>query len=255
MIEINLLPGAHKAKRSAAASVDFKAQFAALGARITDRWLVGAVGAWAVALLIVGLLFWRERSRRAELTELEAQAVADSARLSSVLAERIGAEARRDSALRQLNIIRAIDGDRFLWPHVMEEVSAALPPYTWLTQLAYTGAAVAPPAALPKDTTPSKPDTGAMAAARARRRKRLNTDVTPDTVRVAIIGSTVDIQALTRFMKDLEASPFLSRVDLKKSTVVVEQNREVTNFELEAMFERPDSTVVRRVPLRLSGGR
>ena len=32
-----------------------------------------------------------------------------------------------------------------------------------------------------------------------------------------LVGRTVDIQALTRFMKDLEASPFLTNVQLDKS--------------------------------------
>jgi len=252
MIEINLLPGSRKASRRSVASFDVRGAVAGLSGRFADRWLVGAIAAGVLAVLTIAGLWFQQSAKATRLAEAEAAAVADSARMSSVLAERIGAEARRDTTLRQLNIIRAIDEDRFLWPHVLEEVSRALPPYTWLTQLAYTGNAVQPPAALPKDTA-TAPDTSA--AARRRKRKRLPTEITRDTVRILISGSTVDIQALTRFMKQLEASPFLMGIDLKKSTVVAENNREVTNFELDAIYERPDSSVIRRVPLRLAGGR
>ena len=64
----------------------------------------------------------------------------DSTRYASVLQERERAEAKRDTVLRSLNLIRAIDDDRFIWPHVMDEVSRALPPYTWLVSLGFTGA-------------------------------------------------------------------------------------------------------------------
>ena len=34
-------------------------------------------------------------------------------------------------------IIKQIDNDRFVWPHIMDEISRSMPPYTWLTSLAY----------------------------------------------------------------------------------------------------------------------
>ena len=43
MIEINLLPGSRKAKRSRSASIDFRAMFGDLGNRIRDPWLITAV--------------------------------------------------------------------------------------------------------------------------------------------------------------------------------------------------------------------
>src|ERR687889_235706 len=67
------------------------------------------------------------------------KAVQDSTRYASVLREREKAEAKRDTVLRSLNMIRAIDDDRYIWPHVMDEVSSALPPYTWVVSLGYAG--------------------------------------------------------------------------------------------------------------------
>ena len=51
----------------------------------------------------------------------------------SVLAAKAKAEATRDSLYQQVAIIKSIDDSRYLWPHLLEEISNALPQYTWLT--------------------------------------------------------------------------------------------------------------------------
>jgi hypothetical protein len=66
-----------------------------------------------------------------------------------------------------------------------------------------------------------------------------------------LIGQTVDIQALTRFMKDLEASPFVQDIQLVKSVTVIVDQREVTEFQLDAAWETPDPSVIRTVPVAL----
>jgi hypothetical protein len=82
--------------------------------------------------------------------------------------------------------------------------------------------------------------------------KRLETDIPLDPITVRLTGRTVDIQALTRFMKDLAASPFLTNVQLEKSELALDQGKEVTQFQLTVGYRRPDSTTVTRVPLNLS---
>ncbi len=67
-----------------------------------------------------------------------------------------------------------------------------------------------------------------------------------------IVGNTVDIQALTRFMKALEASPFLQNVTLVRSDVVMQQGKEATEFRLDMQFEKPDPSVLRTVPFTVS---
>jgi hypothetical protein len=67
-----------------------------------------------------------------------------------------------------------------------------------------------------------------------------------------LIGNTVDIQALTRFMKSLEASPFLKDIQLVKTTVILVDGKEVTEFTLNGVYEQPDPALVRRVPITLS---
>ena len=64
----------------------------------------------------------------------------DSTRYAAVLREKKKAETQRDSVMHQLNIIKTIDNNRFVWPHVMDEISRAMPQYTWLTALEQTSA-------------------------------------------------------------------------------------------------------------------
>src|SRR4051812_33175678 len=145
MIGINLQPGtARKARRSSGGGslpkLDIAASIASLRERIRDPWMIAAVGVSVIAVAAVGTLYMTQSRRETDLGEAEQKAVQDSTRYASVLHEREVAEAKRDTVLRSLNLIRAIDDDRFIWPHVMDEVSRALPPYTWIVSLGFTGA-------------------------------------------------------------------------------------------------------------------
>jgi Tfp pilus assembly protein PilN len=145
-----------------------------------------------------------------------------------------------------VNIIRSLDDDRFVWPHVLDEVSRALPQYTWLTTLAFTGSPQGS-----SNVVIAPKDSGA-AKSKSKTPKRLETEIPRDVVSLRLVGRTVDIQALTRFMKDLAASPYLTNVQLEKSELALDQGKEVTQFQLTVGYRRPDTTIVHRVPLNLS---
>jgi Tfp pilus assembly protein PilN len=246
MIGINLHPGTgQKARRSSGGGLpklDIAASIASLRERIRDPWMIGAVGVTVVVVAAVGLLYTTQARREAALQEAEQKAVQDSTRYASVLRERERAEAKRDTVLRSLNLIRAIDDDRFIWPHVMDEVSRALPPYTWIVSLGFTGTGQAQQAV---STLPSAPAAGG-------KKHHVQTAIPRDTVRIRVVGNTVDIQALTRFMKQLESSPFLEDVQLAKSERASDNGKEVTQFQLDMLYSRPEAELVRRVPLALS---
>ena len=244
MIEVNLLPGAKRGKKGGgggAPSINFAAMGAAIAARVKDKFLAAAVISSIVSITIIALMFLTQRGKDTELKAAEAKAVEDSAKYAVVLQDRARLEARRDSALIQLNIIKAIDNERFIWPHVLDEVSRAMPQYTWLRNVNWAGTAqgLNPPAAFKMPP----PDTSRTA------RRRPLPQLPQDTVRVRVVGRTVDIQALTRFYRNLEDSPFLGAVQLVKSEVGLEGGKDVTQFTLDFMFTRPDSTLLRRSPL------
>lgn len=206
MIEINLLAGAKKPARGAA-RFDVATVFADLGSRVRDPWLIGAATSVVFAVAAVGILFTSQNARASEVGVDLDRAVRDSTRYAKVLAARHELSAERDSVHRQLQIIRTIDDNRYNWAHILDEVSRSLPAYTWLTTLEQTSKAPLPPGA---DTLSGRP--AATPAARAAKDKQDRKPVA-DTIEVhpdltfRLVGQTVDIQALTMFMRQLESSP------------------------------------------------
>lgn len=254
MLQINLLPGAKKSARGGS-SFDLAGAFGSIGQRIRDPWLVGAAAAVIVSFATVGVLFTSQNAQASEVTSKLETAVRDSTRYAKVLAARRKLTAERDSVHRQLQIIRTIDDNRYNWAHILDEVSRALPAFTWLTILEQTSKAPLPPGA---DTTKNNPAAAAAAAAAAAKPsakdgtkpvvKLDSINVHPD-IAFRIVGQTVDIQALTMFMRQLESSPFIQRVALTRSEIVVVDNKDVTQFELSAAYEVPPVGVVRTSPL------
>jgi len=249
MIEINLLPGSGKKKSGrsgggAAKKIDFGAFFAGITQKIRDPWLISAVGTVVASVVIVGGTYLYQEQRVSSLGSAETVALADSARYAAALKERAKADARRDTLLRRMNLIRAIDEDRFIWPHVLDEVSKALPPYTWLSSLAFMGT----PQGSVNVAAGAKPDAAADEKAK-KKSKKVDTEVPRDEVRIRMIGLTPDIQALTRFMRQLESSPFFADVQLNNSQLASDQGKDVTQFTLDVTYTRPDTSVIHRVPL------
>jgi Tfp pilus assembly protein PilN len=240
MIEINLLPGAARKNKGRGTGFSLKAISAGVASRVRDPYLIAAVASVLVAVGAVGVMHLTQGTTADTLEVRELTAVRDSTRYALVLGERRRAETRRDSVLRQLAVIRSIDNDRYVWSHILDEVSRSLPPYTWLKSIAQTSQQVAPTAA--------KPAAGTPAADTAKKDPERKTD--PLNFRVT--GHTVDIQALTRFMKLLETSPFLMNVQLARSEMVLLDGREVTEFQLDAAYERPDKSVITTSPVSLS---
>jgi Tfp pilus assembly protein PilN len=245
MIEINLLPGqTPKSRGRAGPGMDVGAAASLVVSKIKDPWLIGAVGSIAFAGLLVGGMFWYQRGVTADLDQKLQVALADSSRYTGVIKEKRRAEAERDSVVRQVELIKSFDNKRFVWPHIMDEISRALPPYTWLTSVTQTnmGAGAAAPAA---SANPPKPGD------KPNRLPEVDSSAVP-RVRLRIVGNTVDIQALTRFMKLLEASPFLENVQLDKSSIILIDGKEVTEFTLTAFYQTPDPSAIKTVPVSLS---
>lgn len=228
MIEINLLPGARKKKgASKSSSVDVKALFGGIGARFKDPWLGVAVLGVALGLLSAGAMWFLQGRTQADLEEQQRVAVQDSTRFADVLRQRQAAEAQRDSILRQIAVISAIDGDRFVWPHIMDEIARALPTYTWLRSVTQTSSTAA--------VTPE-----AVAAGEVPK------------LGIRLIAYTVDIQAVTIFMRQLEASPFLENVVLGVTEQAVADGKDVRQFTLDMTYSKPDASVIRTVPLSIA---
>jgi type IV pilus assembly protein PilN len=175
--------------------------------------VIGLVG--VLSILAVGLTF----NKLDEQRDLEAAvdlAVKDSARYAELIqaAERLAA--RRDTLLSRVRIIQEIDRGRYIWPHVLDEVARSVPEYTWLSGVNTAG----------QDTI---------------------------GLRFRITGNTGNNLALTRFMKDLESSPFIESVTLVSVEASQLGQKVINAFVLEASYQEPDTTAIRLVPVVIAG--
>jgi Tfp pilus assembly protein PilN len=245
MIEINLLPGARKKARSRGPSVNLGDAFKDLASRVRDPWLLSAVAGVVLGVLSIAGMWTYQSRREKSLTEREQKAVQDSTRYSAVILERSKAEAQRDSVQRQIAVISAIDGTRLIWPHVLDEISRALPPYVWLRSVTQTSA-------VSNDSPEVQAGVAKAAPKKVGDKPRPVSAPDENVMTLQVVGNTVDIQALTRFWKSLEASPFLQNVTLVRSDVVMQQGKETTEFRLDMQYQKPDASVLRTVPFTVS---
>ncbi len=232
MIEINLLPGPKKKKGAGAGASFSMADLKEMLAKVRDPLLLGTVASWAVVLLVVGFLYFKDArtvsSQQGEIDRVEAE----SRRFAALIAQKRKAELLRDSLVSELTVIRGIDADRYIWPHLLEEITRALPDYTWLVGVEVLGGSTPRPGA-PPPAAAAEADSGAAHAA----------------VRFTVEGRTSDIQAYTRFLRQLSNSPWITNIVAGATTTAIEENRPVTAFSLTAVFRRADSSFVRTAPV------
>jgi Tfp pilus assembly protein PilN len=232
MIEINLLPGKKKAAKGAGMKLSMP-DFRGLIAQVKDPWLIGAIGAWVLVGGGGALLFITDRARLAAAeTRLETDRT-EARRWEIVIAQKRQAQKVRDSLLYQINVIRQIDADRYIWPHVLDQATKALPPYTWITQMRSASALVAAGAGQ-VNNGPVSVDRDSSGA---------------PLVAVSIEGRTVDIQAYTTFLRQLAASPWFTDVTPASSQTVIEADRPVTSFTVTVHYRVADSVYIRTIPL------
>lgn len=224
MISINLRPGA---KRAAAGPTmaGMGERLKGFGSSVKDPMRAAALG---LGLVVVAGLLWGFVSTSLQTSKLrpELDGVQEEYRQFRTLLGQIRREERiRDSVVTELITLRQVDQDRFVWPHILEDVTQALPPGVWLVGIA--------------------PVPGGESG--------VSVDTLGNFVRapleVEITGRTMDIQGFTRFMRQLEDSPWLHTVTAISAASLVEGNRAVTGFVVRASFSEADSVHIRRVPV------
>ena len=212
MITINLKPGSKRAAKGPSFAGGLTA-LKGLPNRVKDPWPMAAV---IVAVATIGFLGFVGIGSSSRINTLDGQlatARAENRRFKQFRIEKRRAEAAKDSVVAQIATIRSVDGDRYTWPHILDEVTRAVPPYVWLVEVANV------PAAAPIDTT----------------------GIAPPTVALQMVGRAMDIQNFTRFMRQLEDSPWLKDVTVVTTQTVIERGRAVTAFTLKAEYVRQAS--------------
>jgi Tfp pilus assembly protein PilN len=208
LIEINLLPGATRRKARGLPKLGGGAKPTLPAGDRSTAYIAG------VAVLAIALVGWLHFSTNARLSELHAEheaAARDSARYAQMRSQ--GDSLRQQVAVigQKLEVIQELDGSRYIWPHILDEVSRALPPYVWIVNMTDAASSGLP--------------------------------------RVRIEGRAGTYYALGRYMRDLESSPFLSRARLVSSSQLRVDERTVYAFVLEVGYQEPPPDAIETVPL------
>lgn len=218
MIEVNLLPGGKKGSSGGFSfNLDsLKGMIPGGGggaASSADPYQVFFAVAAAIAIGYMGYSFMSLRSESAELEVQLETAIADSTRNAAIIQRTQELQARADSIQERVAIIQEIDAHRYTWPHVLDEIAAAVPDYTWLREVLYNS---------------------------------------ENPLRIRVAGRAGSIFAITNFMRRLEGSRFLRQVDPETiQQIPSEENPEdlVYMFELLMTYESPSLDELETVPL------
>jgi Tfp pilus assembly protein PilN len=202
MIEVNLNPEAGRKRRRRRGLLSGRGLASlrgGLGGR--EPWTTAAVAVVAVVLLGSGFLWLSQRSTASDIAERLATATTDSIRLSDLRALGDSLVARRQEIDDRLFLVQQLDGGRFTWPHILDEVSGALPEYAWLTSI-----------------------------------KRL---APAPSLRVEIQGIAAAPLIITDFIQRLENSFFIDNVQIKTTALQEIEGLAAQGFTLEIAYNQP----------------
>jgi len=211
LIEVNLLPDGKK-RTSRGGGIKFS--LPKMGNLPTDPYTMAAVASGLLSAALVAWLFLGVRADLEEVMVQEDEALQDSIRLAETIERTNALIARRDSISARVEIIQQIDAQRYVWPHILDEIGRALPDYTWMTEIVQTSGG------------------------------------SPLQFRIA--GQAGSLFAVTNFMENLERSPFFRGVKLLRTEQAASagsQSDIVNVFEFTLSFEPPPLEELETVPL------
>jgi type IV pilus assembly protein PilN len=202
MIEVDLLPERQKRRGGRGKASSKKgARLKGVG-KDRDTWSMVLVAVGVLIPLGMAVLWWGQRSVASELEARLEVATADSARLADLRAVSDSLSARRQLIRERVALVEQLDRNRFVWPHMLDEISRALPQLAWLTNLRQ----ISP---LPSAT-------------------------------VQIQGLAANPLAITEYVRNLEASTFVSEVRILGSQKqTLEDDLVVQAFTLTARYAPP----------------
>jgi Tfp pilus assembly protein PilN len=211
VIEVNLLPGGRKRSGGRGFSLTLP-KFGGAGS-MPDGYILFFVAAAIGGIAYMALTFLGVRAEHEELQVRLEEERQDSIRFAAIIEQTNRLTARGDSIAQRVAIIQEIDADRFVWAHLLDEIAAAVPDYTWLREVIYAAG---------------------------------------DPLQVRINGRAGSIYAITNFMRRLEASRFLRAVTMESTQQGPSESNPsdlVYIFELLVTYEPPSMDEMETVPL------
>lgn len=192
MIKINLLT----AERPRAAATSRLPRISLKGQQV-------AIGCGLILVLSAGIILWRWQQLGAESVKLDADISAaqqETVRLHSVIGEVQKFEQRRTQLQQRVTLIEQLRKDQTGPVHILDQLSLALPPMMWLTDLKQS----------------------------------------PGGVEVVIDGRSTGLTTLSDFVANLEASGYFKKsVEIVSTQLDPSGSAELIRFSLKAQFQRP----------------
>lgn len=221
MIEINLHPYQEKRKKGRGEGAGLRdrlpdlSEFRGLDAFREDPWQAAMVASIAVSALAILSLWFLQQSKESDLQARLEQARADSARLAELRTLTDSLTQRRRKLKQRIDFVRRLDQDRFVWPHLMDELSSALPEHAWLTRI-------------------------------------VRTSPQPD-LRLRLEGMAPSPMTITQFIRALERSPYIARVRFEGSQREEGREGPAHSFRLTVQYGEPPAGIVPTEPLAAAG--
>lgn len=212
MIKINLLPPEKRkklkrvapAKKKAAGPSKFKLELK------FDPLVVFPIAALIIAVVLIGGSFFWLGYKEKSMKERHDTLRVELNRLNQVILRINNLKLQTKQVGDRMEVILGVDKNRYLWPRILDEISSALPRYTWLESV---------------------------------------TEITPfPQLTVRVEGNIMSNLLLSELIRKLENSSMFKNIILISSAERVHGNYETKYFVLEADCalneEIPDTTVV-----------
>lgn len=219
MIEVDLRPAREKEGSGAGGLDDIELgmpEWVSLDQLRTDPW--------TAAVLIAGLVFaggvaWTWVSQQSRAEELDRRlegAVADSARLAEIRTLSDSMIERRKSVRGRVRLVKELDQNRYVWPHLLVELSRSLPDVAWIVSV---------------DRISPLPG-----------------------LELTVRGVAANPLAITTFVRSLRDQPHVGSATIQGSSRQQVQGVTAQSFTLRLSYRRPPEAQVRTRPLVAVGG-
>jgi type IV pilus assembly protein PilN len=168
--------------------------------QIGQKLTVGCSLILVVAGLFIGWRYWSLSKDSVQMNVDLASAQKETARLHSVIAQVQEFEQQKAQLQQRVSLIEQLRKDQTGPVHVLDQISLAMPPLLWLTQL---------------KQTPAGSD-------------------------VVIDGRCMTLTGLSDFVANLEASGYFKRsVEIVSTTTEPAPTGELIKFQIKAIFQQP----------------
>lgn len=207
MIEVNLHPSGDRKRRKkgGGSGIDISmpdfGDVQILDSIRSDPWNAAFIGALVIVPLLVLGLWLGQRSEEQQLQSRLDEALADSARLADLRALSDSLTEREQEIRQRIQLVRELDQNRYVWPHLMDELAAALPSSAWVR-------AVKQQSPLPN-------------------------------LQVQVLGTAGTPLVITDFVRNLERSPYLRDVQIVGTNKQMVDGVSTQAFTLNMRYQSP----------------